>query len=123
MKRFGNMDIIKKISFLLFIITLPGCADMSSYHPQLSEQPKNAAKYESDRMICVAQSRERQKKAVSDYQSSGRWLMSGAFGLAGGAVDKATASSDADYNKTPMQMADECMSAKGYKVVKVEHCC
>lgn len=44
--------------------------------------------------------------------------MAGAFGLLGAAAATQVPSNGDDYDKTVGTMTDECMTAKGYEVVK-----
>lgn len=100
--------------YLLVMLCLGGCS-VDSYRPQLAAQPSDLTKYESDRNACIEETKLRSKRAIAEYQSSGRWLMSGLFGAAGGVVDTATAG-EADYNKSGYTMMDECLAQKGYKL-------
>lgn len=111
---------MKKILFLGLLLT--GCANSESgYRPQLSEQPTNIDAYESDRLICIRQGGEKWEVARQNYVSSGNTIGS-AFGLIGGlaqaGVDEGhiQANRHADYYKMPSGLADECMTAKGYKI-------
>lgn len=76
---------------ILLLLLVTACAP---YKPNLASQPKDMVKYEADRSSCIQQGRDRKNK-------------SGMFG--------------ADSFKAPKEMADECMAAKGYDVVKASH--
>lgn len=90
---------MKKISYLVFLLLISACAipHYADYQPKLGTQPKNLAKYESDRKFCLDDAVKRKNKSDP--------LM------------------DSDAWKTPKQMTDECMSSKGYDVIKQSHCC
>lgn len=87
---------------------------MASYHPQMSKPVTNQVKYESDRQECLQQAKSRQFKAIDENQ--GKTLAIGTFGLVGYAM--VSAGQEDDYSKAPTTMVDECMTLKGYPVVK-----
>lgn len=81
----------------LFLLLLTACAHWADYQPQLATQPKNHAKYEVDRKYCLDEAVKRKDKSVAYINS--------------------------DMLKTPREMADECIAAKGYDVIPQQHCC
>jgi hypothetical protein len=74
---------------VLLLLAVTACAP---YAPKLASPPKNQAKYEADTKFCILQGRERRDKSEMFFGE--------------------------DTWKTPRDMADECMAAKGYAVVR-----
>lgn len=98
------------------LLLVAGCGRYdSNYQPKLSEQPADAAKYEADRKKCFAEVDKRGDAASEAHKSDTAAI--GAFGVLGYAAVSSNTNPDDDYTKTPMQMFDECMATKGYKVV------
>lgn len=89
---------MKRIIFISALFLLSACVPhWADYQPKLAVQPKNMAKYEANRKYCLNDAIHRKNKSDPLV--------------------------DADAWKTPRQMVDECVAAKGYDVVKVSHCC
>jgi len=88
---------MKKTLILLSFILLTSCAHWADYQPKLANEPLDKTKYEADRKACLEETLVRKSKADPFFSSDG--------------------------NKTSRQIADECIAAKGYNVIKVEHCC
>lgn len=96
-------------------ITLSACGDVNAYRPQVSVSPPNST-YEKDVTQCITEGKERHKQAVDSYVSSGNFLWAGTLGLAGSAVGSKIGSDD--YNKSTYDFINECLEAKGYKLVR-----
>lgn len=79
---------MKKSLLLLILLSLSACAP---YQTKLATPAKDQAKYKSDVKECIENGLKRRDQ--SDF-----------FGP--------------DSNKTPREMADECMVLKGYNVIK-----
>lgn len=109
---------MRKILLIGALLAVSACGRYdSSYQPKLAKPAADPVKYEADRQACFGEVSVRQDRAQKEYRESGRHTAGAAFGILGSAVDIGTADPDKDYSKTPMQMFDECMTAKGYKVV------
>lgn len=80
----------------VLLLTLASCQPIENYNPQLAEQPHDVVKYQADKKFCTSEALQRKEKSRL---------------------------TDGDLTKTPREMIDECMSTRGYKVVKVWHCC
>lgn len=79
---------------LLFLLMLIGCVPhYADYQPTLNKQPKDLVKYDLDRKFCLADANSRKNNST--------WGQD-------------------DFTKFPREMVDECMTKKGYDVVKVE---
>lgn len=99
---------MKKYLFLL--LALSACGHYG-YEPKLAKPPTDMVKYENDRKYCIDAAYDRVSKSQpSDYDVA-------KFGLLGYLSDSVVNDQNDDYHKTPMQMADECMVTKGYKVI------
>lgn len=81
------------------------------YQPHFVQEQKNK-NLELDRKTCESEANQRFKQAINNHRGEG------AFGLLGFAVIDAVSPRDKndDYYKTAHQIADECMTAKGYKL-------
>lgn len=108
---------MKRVFFTLLpaALILSACGDVNNYRPQVVSSPAKS-NYERDVAKCVSVGQEKHKKAAEAYASSGNALWSGAFGLAGSAVGSQVGS--ADYNKSTYDFINECLEAKGYKLVR-----
>ena len=104
---------MNKFIISLSCLILAGCG-LNTYQPPLSEQPKDAAKFESDRKLCIEEAKQR----VRNASTPGRALTVGALGLVGAAATAAAAGEEDDYTKSPLTMTDECLIKKGYKLAK-----
>jgi hypothetical protein len=96
-------------------VTLSACGDVNTYRPQVSSSPAKG-KYDKDVAKCISEGKEKHQRAVDAYTSGGNSLWAGAFGLAGSAVGSQVGS--ADYNKSTYDFINECLEAKGYRLVR-----
>lgn len=97
-------------------LLLAGCGRVTKdYQPQLSEMPKDAVQYEIDRKFCISDAGLRIERSGENHQDDERAIAG--LGVIGYAIASANADPNDDYFKTPGQIVDECMTAKGYKVV------
>lgn len=85
---------MKKIGCFVILFGLSGCAHYADYQPKLASQPKDMARYEADRKFCLDDAMRRRNSADPLV--------------------------NADAYKFPREMVDECMTSKGYNVVKIE---
>jgi hypothetical protein len=106
---------MRKIIFGL-VLLLAACGQYTKdYQPKLAEQPKDPIKYEADRQYCFTDVERRGDIAAKAHISDDRVM--GAFGLLGYAAVTAEADPNDDYFRPLSQQFDECMAARGYKVV------
>ena len=98
--------------YLCISLFLCGCA---TYHPAV-ESVKSQTQYDADSKTCIEQGKQRSRDAAWSSEGMTKTLGIGLFGLLAAVPMAATDKSD--YNKSPKEMADECMTAKGYKLVK-----
>jgi hypothetical protein len=108
---------MKRSFFALLVatVTLSACGDVNTYRPQVSISPANST-YDKDVAQCISEGKEKHKQAADAYVSSGNFLWTGTLGLAGSAVGSKMGSND--YNKSTYDFINECLEAKGYKLVR-----
>lgn len=106
------------ISAVVIISVLSGC--MSSYEPRLSAPVKDTEAYANDLALCKEEAKRRQLNAAYSPEGLAKGTVIGGFGLAGSGIVSMTSRDNDDYHKAPTTMVDECMSTKGYAVVKAK---
>lgn len=99
------------IAILTTLLLLTGCAH---YVPSVSNSPKNQLTLSADIAACEKDKEKRMAEAFKNHKSDAALM--GGFGLAGAAIVHSNKDPEDDYFKTPKQMIDECMTAKGYKI-------
>lgn len=98
------------------ICALSGC--MSTYEPRLSAPIKDTATYTKDLAFCKDEAKRRQLNAAYSSEGLAKGTVIGGLGLAGAGLVSMTSSDNDDYHKAPTTMVDECLEAKGYKLVR-----
>jgi hypothetical protein len=102
---------VKKLQLLMLLLTMTGCGRLTDeYNPHLASQPNSASKYESDRKACIADAHSRYGRNVSQYYSSGASF----FGPIGALASAVAAGPNSDYNMSPLELANDCMTKRGY---------
>lgn len=106
---------MKLLQLAVLLMTLSGCTRFNwNYQPQLATAPKNAERYERDRQECFAEIRKIRKENQNKTRTRNA-LATGGLGLIGYAIVE---SSEPTNPKSPAEMTDDCMAAKGYDVVR-----
>lgn len=95
------------------LLAVGGCAT-GVYTPELTEPVSNQAQFQKDVDECNAE-QEQRHEAASKAHAGDSALMYGA-GVLGTAVVHAKGNKQDDYFRTPGDIIDECMAARGYKV-------
>lgn len=99
------------------LLALGGCAT-GVYVPKLSEPALNHSAFEKDVAECNAEQKRRHE--IASKAHAGTNALPAFFGLAGAAasytIESSKSNPEDDYYKTPGQIIDECMTARGYKV-------
>lgn len=102
--------------YLLLFLVLAACGRYGdNYQPKLASVPTNPDKYETDRRVCISEADRLGNEAREKYFN--RNSRASTFGIVGNLLAAEFEPMDEKYNKTPMQMVDECMRTKGYKVI------
>lgn len=105
---------MRKILLIGALLTVSACnKPLSEYEPSVTADSKNRPSYGQDLAICKVEAEERLQAALRGERAR----TAGAFGAIGAVIASETANQDDDFNKTTPQMVDECMTAKGYKVI------
>lgn len=95
------------------LVAVSGCAT-GVYTPSLAEPVSNKAQFEKDVQECNAEQERRHE--ISAQEHSGDNTLMAATGLLGSAVVMSKSDTNDDYYKTPGEIIDECMTARGYKI-------
>jgi len=100
-----------KIFALFALLILTSCSSKVGYHPQVTNNVSQE-KYESDRQYCM-------KFATYQVGENNNALIGGVFGVVGSAISASSQSETLEErNKKLISFIDQCMTAKGYDVIK-----
>lgn len=102
--------------YLVLFLLLSGC--MSVYEPKLSSPALDHDRYTADLDLCRQETHDRIINAGYSPEGVAKSSIIGGFGLIGAVGIATTSDNNDDYNKTGFTMIDECMSKKGYNVVR-----
>lgn len=108
---------MKKLQLLMVLLALSGC--VGKYHPELVTPAEDADKYEADRRQCVYAAQKLTHEADTKYRA--RNMLGVGFGAIGILAGRSIQPTEEKYAKSSRQMVDECMTERGYDLVKVDH--
>lgn len=105
---------------LLSLLCLAACEPWGmSYTPKLSAPAKDGAKFSADLDFCRNDMVRRFKIAEKNHEND----VAPRMGLLGYMYATSSADPNDDFYKSQEQVIDECMTQKGYDVIKQNHCC